>query len=447
MQIFIATTSVFIIAVATFFEWRRKRLQQIRIQLQKPLKGLPAEHEDQWGKNRIWEFTKGNSVVLATGAFTTAQAIFHLNKIDDQALEVIDKIYSPGVENSLEEIANHILELGGRSSAALEGGKSLYKGHLGEVKFAEHLAAKGHHVELAKSPNQPGWDALVDGQKVNFKAGTDPSHIQQHLNEYPEIPVFTISEQQGNFDSDERVTCFSDLSGEEIEHVTEATMEGIVGATSLCEGMPFALAFFSTVKNFKPVIQGKCDVKFAAKNTVVETASVGGLMFLGGCIGGATLGPFGALAGSLVCGLVGRRFSKTYTEKELNIAIDKVNESLSAYAEAFLLGLRTKADSLRESSKEIRPPFSWKRLVLPSPSDLIRREISEAYSCWANRCVLRFDELHAKMETKNGGKETGLQLLNNGDEEIVYAPTIVSAKNNVVAANKQFDIEAKRLGY
>ncbi|MBT6540916.1 MAG: hypothetical protein HN891_06820 [Planctomycetes bacterium] len=447
MEVLLIIAVVFAFSTAAFWMWSCRRTQKIREQLQKPLMGLPVELESLWKENRLWDFANKNSVVIGTGALTTAQALFHLAKIDDGAMEAIDKIYAPGVENSFEEIAGHIGGLSGRSAAAWEGGLAKYKGEVGETQIAEHLAAKGHHVELAE-PNQHGWDAIVDGQNVNFKAGTDPSHIQQHLNEYPDIPVITVSEQLGNFDDNEMVHCLPHISGEEIERLTAATMEGLVDTTSLYEEIPLAAGLIAAVKNFKPVIQGKSDIKFAAKNTLVDGVSVGTGATVGAFFGSFIPVPvLGTIGGSIVGGWLGRSFSKSHKEVELNKAKAKFDESLRLFCEVYVQGLKMKADSLRNSAENQHTASFFKRYFLPAPSDLILKEISDAYRKWADTCVSLLQKWNNATKEGENGTKARVELLKEGTNESVYEPRLNLAKINVEAAMKQVEGELRRLGY
>jgi len=44
-------------------------------------------------------------------------------------------------------------------------------GYVGEQKAAAALESMGHHVGFAHTPNQEGWDLLVDGEPFNVKVG------------------------------------------------------------------------------------------------------------------------------------------------------------------------------------------------------------------------------------------------------------------------------------
>ena len=43
-----------------------------------------------------------------------------------------------------------------------------------------------------------GWDILVDGQPFQVKCLADPSGLEEHFKNYPEIPVFANSELAGD---------------------------------------------------------------------------------------------------------------------------------------------------------------------------------------------------------------------------------------------------------
>ena len=437
---------------------RAVRLRRIRQQLQRPLEGLPPELSESWSKNRVWRFASEYSVVGGTVAFSTAQALFHLNRMDGQALDAIDTIYQPGVENSFAEIVEHLRGLDSGASGAWTGGVAAYKGRLGEEYLAESLEAAGHHVELATATNQAGWDALVDGQAVNFKAGLDASHIEAHLDRYPDIPVITVAEQGEAFADNSMVTCLTGVSGEEIEQTTEAAMESVVDATDFGLDIPMVTLAIAAAKNFKPVLGGHSDFGTATMNTATDTAGVGLGAAAGakaGAMVGAFGGPIGAVAGSIFGGLVGamggRSIAKGFKEKALNKARSDYDTGVTQYGHAYAKALYAKADQLDTTALSHERPFSFWRFFRPAPSDLLRKELQAAYSNWAAHCRQHAKQLIEQQASRAPKVDPyhalGDQLVQQGPKEAVYHPKVEGALTRIRESVDRIIAENRRLGY
>ena len=437
---------------------RARRLRLLREKLQKPLADLPPELEASWKQHRIWKFASKHSVILGTGAFTTAQALFHLNRMDGQVFDAIDTIYKPGIENSFSDIVSHLRDLDGASTGAWDGAVAAYKGRLGEEYMAEYLSAAGHHVEFAASTNQAGWDALVDGQAVNFKAGTEVGHIQEHLDKYPEIPVITVAEQGESFADNAMVTCLTGVSGQEIEQTTEAAMESVVDLTDFAMDIPLVTLAFATAKNFKPAFSGHSDLTTAAVNTATDTAGVGIGAAAGakaGALAGALAGPIGAVAGSIIGGLAGamtgRSIARGFKEKDLRAAQADYDSAVTDYGHAYANALRAKANQLEATAQSMERSHTLWRFWRPRPSDLIREDMQAAYLNWAQHC-----RKLATQHTEGAAQETqaddvykavGDQLLRDGPLEPVYHKRIERAIARIRETIQHVTDEQRRLGY
>lgn len=437
---------------------RAMRLRRIRQQLQRPLEGLPPELNEAWSKNRVWRFASQHSVVGGTVAFNTAQALYHLNRMDGHAFDAIDAIYQPGVENSFGEIVEHLRGLDSAADEAWTGGIATYKGRLGEEYIAESLEAAGHHVELATSTNRAGWDAVVDGQAVNFKAGLDTGHIQEHLARYPDIPVITVAEQGEAFADNPMVTCLTGVSGEEIEQTTEAAMESVVDATDFGLDIPMVTLAIAVTKNFKPVLGGHSDLGTATMNTATDTAGVGLGAAAGakaGAMAGAFGGPIGVVAGLIIGVLVGaiggRSIAKGFKEKALNKARSDYDAEVTQYGQTYVTALYAKADQLDKTALSYERPLSIWRFFRPALSDLIHQELQAAYTNWAAHCRHHAEQLIEQQASRAPKDDPyhamGDQLVQQGPEEAVYHPKIESALERVRESLTRVLEEKRRLGY
>ncbi len=131
---------------------------------------------------------------MASASVTLADAVFQLHRIDPGVLKAIDAAKGGQAFDNYNQLVKQVESVTSRGESAAQGLVSNYKGYYGEQILADTLRANGHHVEMADSPNQEGWDALVDGQPVQFKVGLGTSGIEEHLAKNPDIPVFTVGE-------------------------------------------------------------------------------------------------------------------------------------------------------------------------------------------------------------------------------------------------------------
>lgn len=436
---------------------RARRLREIREQLARPFEGLPPELAKSWTQSRIWKYAPDKFVVGGTVAFTTGKALFHLNRIDGSVLDAVDQIYQPGVENSFTEILGHLRETAGGSDAAWTGAVSAYKGRLGEDYMAEYLDGVGHHVEMATATNQEGWDAVVDGQLVNFKAGIGADHIEVHLERFPEIPVITVAEQSTAFADNDMVTCLDNVSGEEIADATETALSSMVEATDFGLDIPFITLALSTARNYKPLLSGYSDFGTATRNTITDTAGIG----IGGAAGaktgalvGAFAGPLGMFAGTIVGGLIGAMgggaIAQGFKERALDQAKSEYEGRIRDYEKTYTAALKDKALSLEKTAQSYERRFSLRRFFWPLPSDVLRDELKAAYLNWASDCRRYAEELTKQIRSEKWEqrpfKDLGIDPKQRGPKEPVYHPKVQRSLALVHKGLEQIRLEKRNLG-
>lgn len=371
---------IIIVATIFFLGLRSARVEGHRI-------ALSQEIADPAGRREIG----------AAATVTALDAIYHMSRIDLLVLDAIDRAHGRLAFDSYGELVDHVDNVFGKGDASVAGAISQYKGYLGENVLAQRLRQQGHEVELASEPNQEGWDAIVDGEKVQFKAGTDPAAISEHLDQNPDIPVITVSDHANYFEHDASVTVMERVSGESIEHSTKATLEGIDGMADAGFCFPVVTLVMSSARHVALVGKGHTDLRTAAKNTMLDTAGVG----IGGMAGakiamivicgvvGLSLGPLGLLVGVVVGGIIGAALGKKTAqfikEKDLRAARERLSYSLLAFPEAYSGALKKKADALQKRAREIRPR-GLRRVLWPSFGDEARKAVNKKIHARINRC-------------------------------------------------------------
>ncbi|MCB9528937.1 MAG: hypothetical protein H6701_11205 [Myxococcales bacterium] len=258
--------------------------------LNAPVRGVPERSL----RNLRWR----SDVAASVAAATALDLSIALVRIDPQLLDAIDRAHGANAFESFTTLQQHVSAVMSRGEDAFAGLVSQYKGSLTELLAADHLTAAGHAVELADLPNQPGWDAIVDGAPIQIKGGLDDQAITDALAEHPDIPVFTVSEHADAF-GDASVTALP-LSGQEIAETTEVSLDAIDGVGDLLPELPLVTTAIELMRNVDACSRGEIGVGGVVARTAITTTGAG----VGAWIGGMVI-PIPVL-GSAIGAMVGR---------------------------------------------------------------------------------------------------------------------------------------------
>jgi len=216
------------------------------------------------------------------------------------------------------------------------------KGHLAEFVAADHLQNAGHHVEMAQTSTQPGWDLDVDSVEVNVKSVDHFSSLTRHFSEYPDIPVLvphdTLGVPEGAIHYDGShvadfvsakeagATVFVDhaLSNADVSASAEAGLD--VGSGHIHLHIPWITMGISALREGMLLIDGNTDFTRALKNVAIDTAAVGGAGALGAKAGGA-IGTFiapgiGSILGAVIGGIGGALFGRSVANSVKRAPLD-----------------------------------------------------------------------------------------------------------------------------
>src|SRR5690606_25213467 len=104
------------------------------------------------------------------------------------------------------------------------------KGYVAEQIAADLLVTQAADAALAPTPNQTGWDLLVNGEPYYVKVGVTTSHIAEHFREYPDIGVITSPELAAHFpEHADNIIVLPELSNEHLEQLVDTTIDSITG--------------------------------------------------------------------------------------------------------------------------------------------------------------------------------------------------------------------------
>jgi len=269
---------------------------------------------------------------------------------------------------------------------SFEGHEVRDSGYYAEQFYAQSFQSQGLEVELPASTNNPGYDLIVSGQKIQAKLGNSQL-IEKHFEKYPDIKVIANNEAVEEFllknpHMSEMVLKGGD--GDLIKDTyfknTQLSRELIEDESLFNSGLPEILSIgliISVGKNSYSFLVKDKTFKDTIKHTAIDTSSrvaslsagsTAGAMLFGFLAGG----PYGFIAGKFIGGALGlyggNQISKVIKhtiscqnekqdlENKIKIYLDAVFNISKRNKEVF----DKKANDLQEYSKNIND--LWKML-------------------------------------------------------------------------------------
>lgn len=247
----------------------------------------------------------------ADGLLQGLPAFKAFQQLDTDVLNAIEFSTSADL-NDLASIADYIDARFFQAPAeTAEGWFHRLVGYIGEQKAAAALESRGHHVEFAPTPNQAGWDLLVDGEPFNVKVGEFAARQgKEFLASHDGIGLVTSAEA-GSEVLGAKVYALPDLDHLKLEQAARQTLDGVHDGFHPEFHFPLLTTILSCFREFGLLQDQKIDIERALKHVAVDAASVGLGGFAGAKVGttiGCILGPIGAALGGLfgsVAGAVG----------------------------------------------------------------------------------------------------------------------------------------------
>lgn len=228
---------------------------------------------------------------------TIGDITYSLAAIDPNVIQAADFSRAADLDGRLS-FSEFALDISKMTSSGYLGATSNLKGYVTEHVVASQLILQGHHVELATSSNEAGWDILVDGEKFQIKSLSSSSGISSHFNNY-DYPVIVNSELEDNIpeDLEGKVFFVDGFSDELVTDVTEKSLSH--GADVFAPDVPLFAIGVSSAFALRDYSSGKIRSDQAMEQVLVDGGTRVGLATLGGFagtgIGLVVYGPAGAL--------------------------------------------------------------------------------------------------------------------------------------------------------
>jgi len=420
-------------------DWRAKR---IRRELERPLVMTDSE------KTRFSGFMEKWGLVAGVAGITVCDAVYSVSLIDENVLAALD--FSSVADLSTFSDISQYMDAHFAAGAGLVGSLARLQGYTAEQVAAAHLASQGHVVEFPDAANQPGYDLLVDGHPFQVKDTLSPGLINEHLANYPDIPVIVNTEMGVRFADNPNVIVDPDLSHEQIAVAVDQTIEGVSLLDTAHVHIPLITLALSCLKEGSLLLAGKTDVKTAGSHVLYDTASVG----LGGAAGakigvlaGSPLGPAGAGIGLVLGGVIGAITGRVLAGK---IKHSRLKEKQAAYNSAVIdVGQvmpavidnkkQLVAEKMERAVKAVKVP--WWRHIWPSREEYLAEGLKGRY----RQTLDRLNELKNRMQSLSpcqAGEEACKIVAEGG----FYDPALTEALARVREAQEELLKEMRRLG-
>ncbi|GIU77308.1 MAG: hypothetical protein KatS3mg005_0546 [Bryobacteraceae bacterium] len=266
--------------------------------------------------------------------------------IDTDVLNAIE--FSTSAElNNLASIADYVdARFFDAPAETAEGWFHRLVGYVGEQKAAAALESMGHHVEFAHTPNQEGWDLLVDGEPFNVKVGEFAAREgKEFLASHDGIGLVTSAEAGGDA-LDAKVYALPELDHLNLEEATRHTLDGVHDGFHPEFHFPWITLIRSSFRELRLLLDQKTNIEKVLKHIAVDVAAVGGVGLAGTKVGallGSIIGPLGAALGGLLGAVFGglggkacanavRYGSFNQAKAEFFTTLEKAKSELAAHA-------------------------------------------------------------------------------------------------------------------
>jgi hypothetical protein len=397
---------------------------------------------------------------------TIFDVLYNTSKLDPFVLKGIDHLHHSQNFESLKDLTSYLKD---NIIDSAQGGQAWrqmihkYKGYTGEEYAFSKLDEKGIDYIKPESGTNPQYDAIVDGQKVDFAITDDPRYIAEKL-EDPDIVVYTNKEMASAFGNHPRVIIDDDLSVQELFHKTNETFTGIDDLGDFIDGIPVITALISGVKNTKGIIEGRKDVKTAIEHTASDVAAVGIGGWAGAKIGlaiGLSLAPLTGglsavilpLIGSIGGIFTGKGIAKWWKERHLRDAKSNLEYALKDFKQAFIKNYDNIVSTIKAkyNNNKNRSIYAFKnsqnfigRLLFPKIITKFYKLAAKRFQKELEEVLKMYKELINKIKFSSD-YDGGFILYSLGKEILAGDSELLRKYDNVTEKIKIVEKEIKKL--
>lgn len=212
----------------------------------------------------------GDSDTSAFAEISFGELIYDRVNIDPQALEAFDFAHRANIDDvhGLAVWSHHILS---EPTWTYEGNINRLQGYVFERMAAMSLRQSGAMVQFPDSPTEPGWDLLVNGERVQAKCGLSPHLVSEHLARYPDIPRVVVNEElASHFSDNAQIMPIHGVTQEVVRSTTEDSLGHAADMLDL--HLASVVPAISLVRNAYHLWRGNTDWSALAGNIATDAA-------------------------------------------------------------------------------------------------------------------------------------------------------------------------------
>ncbi len=220
------------------------------------------------------------------GSLTLGDLVYDRVSIDPSALEAFE--FAKPSTDDIFKLATWSHRVVDAHSSTYEGQVSRLQGYVFERMAALSLRQAGAVVEFPDDVNNPGWDFLVNGEKVQAKCGLSPRLVTNHLEKYPGIPRVIVNEDlAAHFSDNDYVTTVGGVTRDAVRATTEHSLASAADMIDLHLGD--IVPMVSVARNAYQLWRGNTDWRALPSNVSVDALGRAIGASAGHALGGAVL--------------------------------------------------------------------------------------------------------------------------------------------------------------
>lgn len=385
--------------------WKLWKQRKYREALRAPIH--PAKPTGEG--NRLQSFLFGNAEELkqtmSTGAIMSGEFLYDYFRLDPTVMEGIDFARA----EDLSSLFTFSTFAGKIETSVNTGDIAQMQGYVAERMIAAELQAKGHDVEFPETSNQAGYDLLVEGNPFQVKNLLDPAGVREHLEKYPDIPVYVNAELAGRFENNPMVYAT------QVQHaeVVQATKDTIIAGADLTDlELPYITLFVSTITQTKKLIFDDVSLGQAVFNVFSDTSSRVVLGTIGQYAGSAAglllFGPAGAFVGTGVGAMLGAGQGGRLSAKLKSLIAGDEEKALFVSIADLIQRVNERIDRKLELKLE-KHNAMLSRLGSSEAERALTEEIKRLHETEVAYAGNKRKELQAMLEGMHKGKQTVLE--------------------------------------
>lgn len=378
---------------------------------------------------------------------TLGDFLYNYIRIDPTVVRGVEFARSADVDSvlSFARFADTKADLAGRH---LEGLTSNLQGYVAEQLAAQHLIAQGHDVLFPDTPNNAGWDLLVDGHPFQVKCLTDSAGVLEHIRKYPDIPVIVNDDLASQIGHHAGVYVDPALHHDAVVMATTETLDR--GRELADFEIPWISLGVSGAFNFYYLLRGDTDLSGMLTCTVSDTAGRTAAGWVGKTAGSALglilFGPAGAIIGAGVGAVggasAGRRVAQGFRRAVL-IDSAVVDRELRALADAAAQAMPDKIAAWQNKRELMDSNFRDGASNQNQVRMSMQARISEHIVHWQNKQAEL--EQFARANASSSKQNVVERLLKIVARAGIHPHTVQKPLSNLFVALKDFIEENKRL--